>query len=116
MNEGLWTILHDAFGGRVSISGEILLDSAVDDDEEDTGEVSSKEDNGTKPKPLPVAQLATALQGGMEVIAASLGSRSSTEDNSHALTVSLQQQHEETRQFQAMQLQLLRDILSQRTN
>ncbi|KAE8897226.1 hypothetical protein PF005_g18001 [Phytophthora fragariae] len=118
MNGGFWTILNDAFGGRVGISGDVLLDSTVDDDEEEeeAREAANKEDTGTKPKPPPVAQLATALQGGMEAIAASLGSRSSSEVDFHALTVSLQQQHEETRQFQATQLQQLRDILVQRTN
>ncbi|KAG2808750.1 hypothetical protein PC129_g14606 [Phytophthora cactorum] len=32
MDDGLWTILSDVFGGRVGISGEVLLESAVDEE------------------------------------------------------------------------------------
>ncbi|KAG3030086.1 hypothetical protein JG687_00013560 [Phytophthora cactorum] len=115
MDDGLWTILSDAFGGRVDISGEVLLDSAVDEDEdEEVGSASSKDDGTPTQKHARVAQLAAALQGGMEAIAASLGSRLSSEDQMRSLTASLQQQHEETRRFQEMQLQLLRELLVQR--
>ncbi|OWY97556.1 hypothetical protein PHMEG_00031887, partial [Phytophthora megakarya] len=69
LGEGLWTILNDAFGGRVGISGEVLLDSSIDDGQE---EEEPKEESASKAKPPPIAQLDTALQGGMETIAASL--------------------------------------------
>ncbi|GMF35181.1 unnamed protein product [Phytophthora lilii] len=116
MDEGLWAILNDAFGGRVGISGDTLLDSAIDEDDgnnmEDAAELAEEE--VSKQKPVPVAQLATALQGGMEAIASSLGACSAADGQLRALTSALQQQHEETRRFQEMQLQLLRELLGQR--
>ncbi|KAG3236114.1 hypothetical protein PI124_g18871 [Phytophthora idaei] len=114
-DDGLWTILSDVFGGREGICGEVLLDSAVvKEEDEEAGSASSKDDGTPKQKPAPVAQLAAALQGGMEAIAASLGSWSSSEDQMRSLTASLQQQHQETRRIQEMQLQLLRKLLVQR--
>ncbi|KAF4139898.1 hypothetical protein GN958_ATG10887 [Phytophthora infestans] len=101
MDEGLWAILNDAFGGR-------------DDDEGMEVDVAQATEEVSKQKPAPVAQLATALQGGMEAIASSLGARSSAEDQLRALTSAIQQQQEETRKFQEMQLQLLRELLAQR--
>ncbi|KAI9998614.1 hypothetical protein PInf_003196 [Phytophthora infestans] len=108
MDEGLWAILNDAFGGR--------LDSAIDEDDDEGMEVDVAQatEEVSKQKPAPVAQLATALQGGMEAIASSLGARSSAEDQLRALTSAIQQQQEETRKFQEMQLQLLRELLAQR--
>ncbi|KAF4136294.1 hypothetical protein GN958_ATG14466 [Phytophthora infestans] len=116
MNEGLWAILNDAFGGRVGISGEVLLDSAIDEDDDEGMEVDVTQatEEVSKQKPAPVAQLATASQGGMKAIAFSLGARSSAEDQLRALTSTIQQQQEETRKFQEMQLQLLRELLAQR--
>ncbi|KAF4150408.1 hypothetical protein GN958_ATG00406 [Phytophthora infestans] len=101
MDEGLWAILNDAFGGRDDDEG-MEVDGA-----QATGEVS-------KQKLASVDQLATALQGRMEVTASSLGARSSAEDQLRALTSAIQQQQEETREFQAMQLQLLRELLAPR--
>ncbi|KAF4145313.1 hypothetical protein GN958_ATG05502 [Phytophthora infestans] len=116
MDEGLWAILNDAFGGRVGISGEVLLDSAIDEDDDEGMEVDVTQatEEVSKQKPAPVAQLATASQGGMKAIAFSLGARSSAEDQLRALTSTIQQQQEETRKFQEMQLQLLRELLAQR--
>ncbi|KAG3245736.1 hypothetical protein PI124_g9518 [Phytophthora idaei] len=112
MDDSLWTTISDVFGGRVGISGEVLLDSAVNEKEdEEAGSASSKDVGTPQQKPAPVAPLAAALQGGMEAITASLGSRSSSEDQMRSLTASLQQQYEETRRFQEMQLQLLRELL-----
>ncbi|KAG2780431.1 hypothetical protein PC129_g16826 [Phytophthora cactorum] len=114
MNDGLWGIISDAFSGCVGISGEVLLDSAVDEEEdEEAGSASSKDDGTPKQNPAPMAQLAAALQGGMDGIVASFGLRSSSEDQMRSLTASLQQQHEETRRFQEMQLQLLHELLVQ---
>ncbi|EGZ26523.1 hypothetical protein PHYSODRAFT_292853 [Phytophthora sojae] len=42
MNAGLWSILSDAFGGRVGISGDALLDSSGDAEEEETDDKESK--------------------------------------------------------------------------
>ncbi|KAG3111443.1 hypothetical protein PI124_g9219 [Phytophthora idaei] len=115
MNDGLWTILSDAFGGCVGISGEVLLDSDVDEDEdEEAGSASSKDDSTPKQKPAPVAQLAAALQGGIDAITASFGLRPSSEDQMRSLTASQQQEHEETGRFLEMQLQLLHELLVQR--
>ncbi|ETM33764.1 hypothetical protein L914_19029 [Phytophthora nicotianae] len=116
MDEGLWVILNDAFGGRVGISGEVLLDSAIDEDdgEDVEGGGAQATEEVLKQKPAPVAQLATALQGGMEAIAFSLGARSAAENQLRALTSAIQQQHEDTRRFQEMQFQLLRELLAQR--
>ncbi|KAF4147626.1 hypothetical protein GN958_ATG03199 [Phytophthora infestans] len=45
MDEGLWAILNDTFGGCVGISGEMLLDSAVpEEDNEDADSSSAKDD------------------------------------------------------------------------
>jgi hypothetical protein len=49
--------------GRVGISGEVLLDSTADDEDEETD--TTKDQAAFKPKAPPVVQLATALQGGM---------------------------------------------------
>jgi hypothetical protein len=92
--------------GRVGISGEVLLDSTADDEDEETD--TTKDQAAFKQKAPPVVQLATALQGGMEAIAASLGSRSTADDNL------LQQQQDENRRFQSMQLELLKELVAQR--
>ncbi|EEY52945.1 uncharacterized protein PITG_19654 [Phytophthora infestans T30-4] len=45
MDEGLWAILNDTFGGCVGISGEMLLDSTVpEEDNEDADSSSAKDD------------------------------------------------------------------------
>ncbi|GMF31774.1 unnamed protein product [Phytophthora fragariaefolia] len=99
IDAGLWSILSEAFGGRVGISGDAQLDFSADSEDEETNDKESKADVGAKNKLPPVAQLATALQGGMEAIAASLGSRPTGEDHFRSLTVVLLQQHEATRRF-----------------
>ncbi|KAE9037604.1 hypothetical protein PR003_g6095 [Phytophthora rubi] len=108
----LWAILSDAFGGRVGISGEVFLDSTADEEDKETD--ATKDQGASKQKAPPVAQLVTALQGGMEAIAASLGSRSTADENLRSLAELLQQQQYESRRFQAMQLQLLKELVAQR--
>ncbi|KAI9981604.1 hypothetical protein PInf_009360 [Phytophthora infestans] len=88
------------------ISGEVLLDSAIDEDDDEGMEVDVAQatEEVSEQKPALVAQLITALQGGMGANAFSLGARSSAEDQLRALTSAIQQQQEETRKFQEMQL------------
>ncbi|OWY99971.1 hypothetical protein PHMEG_00028940 [Phytophthora megakarya] len=66
----------------------------------------------SKQKLDPVAQLPTAFKA----IASSLGAHSAAEDQLRALTSALQQQHQDTRRFQEIQLQILRGLLAQRQN
>ncbi|OWZ22700.1 hypothetical protein PHMEG_0002553 [Phytophthora megakarya] len=58
-----WAILNDAFGGRVGISGEVLLDSAIDEDDGEDVEIGGEQatEEVSKQKPDPVVQLDTAL-------------------------------------------------------
>ncbi|KAE9036466.1 hypothetical protein PR002_g7081, partial [Phytophthora rubi] len=127
IDDALWGILHDAFSGRVGISGEVLLDSHLDDDEGD----SSGADQGTggtpgtrvdetiatagKGKVSPVESLGAAMRTGMEAIAASLTARASSDGLIESLTAALQRQHDETRRFQALQLQLLQQLVKKDT-
>ncbi|KAG7384752.1 hypothetical protein PHYPSEUDO_002281 [Phytophthora pseudosyringae] len=109
-------------------SGEVLLDSHFDA-AEDEGSDSSGVDqraggasgsSGDEPtatagrtKTSPIENLATAMQAGMEAIAASMTARASPEKNGiSSLAATLQRQHEETRQFQALQLQLLQQLVA----
>ncbi|KAE8910422.1 hypothetical protein PF003_g5000 [Phytophthora fragariae] len=50
------------------------------------------------------------MQTGMEAIAASLTARASSDGLIESLTAALQRQHDETRRFQALQLQLLQQL------
>ncbi|KAE8879685.1 hypothetical protein PF002_g18642 [Phytophthora fragariae] len=111
MNVELWAFLSDVFEERVGISGEVLLDSTVDEEDEET---ATKDQGASKQKAPPVVQLATALQGGVEAIAASLGSRSTADENLRSLAELLQQQQDENCRFQEMQLQLLKELGAQR--
>ncbi|KAG3189206.1 hypothetical protein PC116_g12993 [Phytophthora cactorum] len=52
------------------------------------------------------------MQTGMEAIAASMSTRNSPRDLLESLIMTLQQQHEETRRFQALQLQLLQQLVA----
>eukprot|EP00644_Phytophthora_capsici_P005958 jgi/Phyca11/97731/e_gw1.2.1109.1 len=79
IDDGLWSILHDAFSGKVGISGEVLLDSHLDGGESDSSVVDHDSDDG-------------------------LGS----------LAATLERHHEETRRFQAIQLQLLQQLLARK--
>ncbi|RLN76330.1 hypothetical protein BBJ28_00024338 [Nothophytophthora sp. Chile5] len=117
IDEGLWFILSDAFASRGALSEDILMDSNLEDDDENGG-ADSTETTPTKAnqKAPPVAQLATALQSGMEAIAASMGTRAKSDDPIHALTRVLQQQHQESRRLQDLQLQLLQRLLERQDN
>ncbi|KAE9134352.1 hypothetical protein PF005_g3709 [Phytophthora fragariae] len=97
MDGELWAISSDAFGGRVGISGEVLLDSTTDEEDEETD--AAKDQRASKQRVIPVIQLATALQGGMEAIAAALGSRSAADENLHSLAELLEQQQDENRRY-----------------
>ncbi|KAG3116598.1 hypothetical protein PI125_g4525 [Phytophthora idaei] len=60
----------------------------------------------------PIESLASSMQTGMEAIEASMSMRNSSHDSLENLIVTLQQQHEETRRFQALQLQLLQQLVA----
>ncbi|KAE8897604.1 hypothetical protein PF003_g6263 [Phytophthora fragariae] len=55
------------------------------------------------------------MQTGMEAIAASLTARASSDGLIESLTAALQRQHDETRRFQALQLQLLQQLVKKDT-
>ncbi|KAI9989177.1 hypothetical protein PInf_019316 [Phytophthora infestans] len=50
---------------QVSLNGDVLLDSAIDEDDDEGMEVDGTQarEEVSKQKPAPVAQLVTALQG-----------------------------------------------------
>ncbi|GMF12781.1 unnamed protein product [Phytophthora lilii] len=124
IDDGLWSILHDAFSGKVDISGEVLLDSVLDGGESDSSGVDHDSggaggppaDETTAPpgkgKLSPIESLATSMQSGMEAIAASLSARTSPDDALGSLAATLERHHEETRRFQALQLQLLQQLVA----
>ncbi|KAG2925592.1 hypothetical protein PC129_g3103 [Phytophthora cactorum] len=124
IDDQLWGILHDAFSDKVGISGEILLGSHLDGGESDnSGEepgsgcaVISRADESAptsgKSKLSPIESLASSMQTGMEAIAASMSMRNSPHDSLKSLIVTLQQQHEEIRRLQALQLQLLQQLVA----
>ncbi|KAG4056301.1 hypothetical protein PC123_g8642 [Phytophthora cactorum] len=58
------------------------------------------------------SQLQLAGKTGMEAIAASMSTRNSPRDLLESLIMTLQQQHEETRRFQALRLQLLQQLVA----
>lgn len=113
IDDAIWSILHDAFSGRFGISGEVLLDSHLDADDSEVVATSADEPTTTasRGKASPIENLAGAMQAGMEATAASLTAGTSTDITVSSLMATLQRQHEETRQFQALQLQLLRQLI-----
>lgn len=112
----LWEILNDAFGSRPGINGNVLMDTdlAEDDDggvDSDGDATESNDAQSTSSKVPPIAQLATALQTGMQAIALSLSSRPVRDSSLDALASLLQTQHEENSRAQAVQVQLLQQLL-----
>lgn len=122
IDDGLWSILHDAFSGKVGISGEVLLDSHLDGGESDSSVVDHDSGDADRPpadapgkgKLSPIESLATSMRSGMEAIAASLSARTSPDDGLGSLAATLERHHEETRRFQAIQLQLLQQLLARK--
>ncbi|KAE9228135.1 hypothetical protein PF004_g11157 [Phytophthora fragariae] len=121
LDPALGEILHGAFSARVGISGAILLDSHVNDDddaEDDDDDAPDAPSPAPKAQP-PIVELAGALREGMEAIASSMGSRAGNGDKQvralaeavRAQTTAIQLQHRETRRILEMQLQLLRKLL-----
>jgi hypothetical protein len=116
--------LHDAFSGRVGINGEVLLDPHLDSEDSESsaaehgsgGAVVTPSDEPTttvsRSKASPIENLAGAMQAGMEAIAASLTASNSPDNTVSSLVATLQRQHEETRQFQTLQLQLLQQLIA----
>ncbi|KAG3125326.1 hypothetical protein PI126_g22819 [Phytophthora idaei] len=89
-DEELWNILNDAFSSRAGISGEVLMDTHVDEDNDEDGDADKSDvpPKSTQNGP-PVVQLALALQTGMEAIAASMSSRTETDSPLQALATML---------------------------
>ncbi|KAG3232212.1 hypothetical protein PI124_g22701 [Phytophthora idaei] len=104
------------FVSALSLLVKRSVETAVAD--EDT----SKKASPSKGKLQPVVELANALQTGMEAIAASVSAVPMGGDHLQQLVAAIQQQaramteqREETRQFQTMQLQLLRELLASKS-
>ncbi|KAE9248126.1 hypothetical protein PF004_g4006 [Phytophthora fragariae] len=126
VDEGLWAVLHDAFASRVGLSGEVLVGTHLEEDASDENAAAdATETSGTSPakgKLQPVVELAVALQTGMEAIAASMSASAAGRDQLQQLASTIEQQaramaaqREENRHFQQMQLQLLRDLLANKS-
>lgn len=123
----MWSILNDEFGGRACTRGSSLRDTLMEDDSDN--ELSNMEDSSedavTTPQPPTKAtpttptrqpttvQLAMTIQTGMEATAASLAVRAMPSDTVQTLAQLLRQQHQETRQSQVLQLDLLRRLVAQ---
>ncbi|KAE9351461.1 hypothetical protein PR003_g4875 [Phytophthora rubi] len=126
VDEGLWAVLHDAFASRVGLSGEVLVGTHLEEDASDENAAAdATETSGTSPakgKLQPVVELAVALQTGMEAIAASMSASAAGGDQLQQLASTIEQQaramaaqREENRHFQQLQLQLLRDLLANKS-
>ncbi|KAE9157820.1 hypothetical protein PF004_g32076 [Phytophthora fragariae] len=119
IDEELWTILHDAFSPHEGISGEVLFDSQLEENEEDATPAENTEASPAKSK-QPIVQLASAMQSGLEAIAASMGPAASSSEAVEELaqavkqqTALLQLQLEENQRIMQMQLAIMQQLANQ---
>ncbi|KAE8880301.1 hypothetical protein PF003_g35507 [Phytophthora fragariae] len=119
IDEELWTILHDAFSPHEAISGEVLFDSQLEENEEDATPAENTEASPAKSK-QPIVQLASAMQSGLEAIAASMGPAASSSEAVEELaqavkqqTALLQLQLEENQRIMQMQLAIMQQLANQ---
>ncbi|KAG2939684.1 hypothetical protein JG687_00019312 [Phytophthora cactorum] len=86
----------------------------TNDDQEDSNTVSEVSTPAKPSQAPPVVKMATALQTGMEAIAASLSTLASNEDAIRSIAQTLQRQHAESQQLLTMQLAILQQLLNQK--
>lgn len=80
----------------------------LDNDDDASAEKSEASAKSNAEDLPPVIQLASALHSGIETSAASMGNREEGGSQFQESTAMLQRQHEPTRRFREMQLQLLK--------
>ncbi|KAE9203475.1 hypothetical protein PF004_g18128 [Phytophthora fragariae] len=119
LDEELWTILHDAFSPHEGISGEVLFDSQLEENEEDATPAENTDVSPAKSK-QPIVQLASAMQSCLEAIAASMGPAASSSEAVEELaqavkqqTALLQLQLEENQRIMQMQLAIMQQLVNQ---
>ncbi|KAE9205016.1 hypothetical protein PF002_g20453 [Phytophthora fragariae] len=101
------------------ISGEVLFDSQLEENEEDATPAENTEASPAKSK-QPIVQLASAMQSGLEAIAASMGPAASSSEAVEELaqavkqqTALLQLQLEENQRIMQMQLAIMQQLVNQ---
>ncbi|KAE9055629.1 hypothetical protein PF007_g32254 [Phytophthora fragariae] len=106
-------------GNNPRISGEVLFDSQLEENEEDATPAENTEASPAKSK-QPIVQLASAMQSGLEAIAASMGPAASSSEAVEELaqavkqqTALLQLQLEENQRIMQMQLAIMQQLANQ---